>query len=85
MDPSFFAQSYLVGDLNGLSATVLSDRTCHICGFSLISLTAPNGWVMETCSAHDIDKALRGGGLAKFLHEMGAQHSYNLSDEHSKV
>ncbi len=40
---------------------------------------------MEACSAHDIEKALRGGGLAKFLHELGGQRSYNLSDEHSKV
>lgn len=85
LDPSLYVQRYLSQDLNGLSAVLIPGRVCHICGFSLISLTAPNGWILETCSAHDIEKGIKNGSLVNFLNEMGTQHSYNRTDERSKV
>ncbi|RTL44122.1 MAG: hypothetical protein EKK48_07500 [Candidatus Melainabacteria bacterium] len=85
LEPDLYVNRYFNQDLKGLSQARIPDRVCHICGFSLISLTAPNGWVIEACSAHDIEKSIKGGGLLEFLNDIGAQHSYNLSDEHSKV
>jgi len=85
LDPSMYAQRYLEQDLKGLSATLIPERSCHVCGFSLIRLTAPNGWILESCSAHDIDKAIKSGSLVTFLNEIGTQHSYNRSDQPSKV
>lgn len=85
LNSDFYVERYLGQDLKGLALESIPNRVCHICGFSLISLKASNGWIMEACSAHDIEKAIRGGGLSKFLNDLGSQYSYNLSDEHSKV
>lgn len=85
LDPTFYVQRYLDLDLKGLSAVLIPDRFCHVCGFSVISLTAPNGWVLEACSAHDIEKGIKNGSLVNFLNEMGTQHSYNSSEERSRV
>ncbi|HEY9676533.1 MAG TPA: hypothetical protein V6C76_00925 [Drouetiella sp.] len=85
-DPQRFAVALASAQLpNGLVAEVIADRSCHICGYSLIRLTAPNGWMLETCSAHQIEHAIKNGALAKFLSQIGTQQTYNQSEERAKV
>lgn len=41
--------------------------TCHICGFALVRVDLPGGWVLETCSANGPDSLLAESGLAEWL------------------
>jgi hypothetical protein len=84
-DRLLYANQFLNQDWHGLSVTLIPERQCHVCGFALIRLTAPNGWILETCSAHEIEKPIKNGSLVNFLNEIGTQHSYNRADERSKV
>lgn len=79
------ATPYLDRDWHGVIVSVVPERSCHICGFALISLTFPNGWLLETCSAHEIEDAIKNGKLVNFMSDLGNQHSYNRNDERSKV
>ncbi len=84
-DRMLHATPYLAQGWHGVSVQEVPERSCHICGFALISLTFPNGWVLEACSAHEIEDAIKNGSLVNFMSDLGNQHSYNRNDERSKA
>jgi hypothetical protein len=84
-DAEMHANKYVGRDWQGLTVEVRAGSTCHICGFAMVTLAFPNGWVMDACSADRLDKTLTSQGLMAWVNQLDEQHSYNRSLLKSKV
>lgn len=77
-DAALFANQFQGRDWQGIKVEIGAGKPCHICGFVMVTLTFANGWVIDTCSANEMERTLDNKArLLDWVDQLGQQYCNN--------